>query len=79
MAGDVPRGPVLEIGRVQLPDPVRREAGALGDDVGARKLAVLLHALWKSGDKYEPLRNARLRDEHVLQQATIENICVDAA
>jgi transposase len=45
----------------------------------ARKLAVLLHALWKSGDKYEPLRNARLRDEHVLQQATIENICVDAA
>jgi transposase len=35
----------------------------------ARKLAVLLHALWKSNESYEPLRNARLRHEEVPQQA----------
>ncbi len=35
----------------------------------ARKLAVLLHALWKSNERYEPLCNARLRHEEVPQQA----------
>ncbi len=29
----------------------------------ARKLAVLLHRLWETGELYEPLRNARLRGE----------------
>jgi len=29
----------------------------------ARRLAVLLHRLWVSGEKYEPLRNARLKEE----------------
>ena len=29
----------------------------------ARKLAVLLHRLWETGEIYEPLRNARLRGE----------------
>ena len=30
----------------------------------ARKLMVLLHRLWITGETYEPLRNARLRGEH---------------
>jgi len=38
----------------------------------ARKLAVLLHALWKSGETYDPLRNARLRQELVPDAAAIE-------
>ena len=29
----------------------------------ARKLAVLLHCLWRSGEEYEPLRQARLQQE----------------
>ena len=29
----------------------------------ARKLAVLLHRLWETGEIYDPLRNARLRGE----------------
>lgn len=29
----------------------------------ARKLAVLLHRLWVSGEEYEPLRNSRLREK----------------
>jgi transposase len=29
----------------------------------ARKLAVLLHRLWETGEIYEPLRNARMRGE----------------
>jgi transposase len=28
----------------------------------ARRLAVLLHALWKTGEQYEPLRQARLKE-----------------
>jgi transposase len=28
----------------------------------ARKLSVLLHSLWKSGEKYEPLRNSKKRE-----------------
>ena len=30
----------------------------------ARKLAVLLHRLWETGEIYEPLRNARMRGEN---------------
>jgi transposase len=29
----------------------------------ARKLAVLLHRLWVTGEEYEPLRQARLQGE----------------
>jgi transposase len=29
----------------------------------ARKLAVLLHRLWVTGEEYEPLRNTRLQEE----------------
>jgi hypothetical protein len=29
----------------------------------ARKLAVLLHSLWSSGEVYEPLRNSRTRNQ----------------
>lgn len=29
----------------------------------ARKLSVVLHSLWKTGEEYEPLRNTRLRGE----------------
>jgi transposase len=35
----------------------------------ARKLAVLLLALWKSGEKYEPLRQAIVRENAVLRKA----------
>ena len=34
----------------------------------ARKLAVLLHALWKRNEKYDPLRAARLRGEDGLER-----------
>jgi hypothetical protein len=29
----------------------------------ARKLAVLLHRLWLTGEEYEPLRNSHLQEE----------------
>ena len=35
----------------------------------ARKLAVLLHHLWVSGEKYEPLRQVRLAEQSQKQQA----------
>ena len=34
----------------------------------ARKLGVLLHRLWVSGEKYEPLRQARLAERSKSQQ-----------
>ncbi len=36
----------------------------------ARKLAVLLHALWTSGEQYEPLRNSRAHENKVGAQTT---------
>lgn len=36
----------------------------------ARKLAVLLHHLWKTGEDYEPLRNQRYIDQHQKQLAS---------
>lgn len=35
----------------------------------ARKLAVLLHRLWLTGEEYEPLRNARLQEEALVMAA----------
>jgi len=35
----------------------------------ARKLSVLLHALWTTGEEYEPLRNARLSQKAVVVAA----------
>ena len=37
----------------------------------ARKLSVLLHALWKTGEVYEPLRQARARGEWVEEEVAV--------
>ena len=37
----------------------------------ARKLAMLLHSLWSSGEVYEPLRNSRTRNPSPPTQSTL--------
>ncbi len=59
-----PFGPDSDLRRFGLKLAARGGKNAKKRAVTAvtRKLAVLLHRLWVTGEQYEPLRNTRLRE-----------------